>query len=171
MSNAVQRRLDMPAHTASWIYGEPLAVSNCTHVRAQEVGGWRDLPIFVWMCLKGGCFFTCFNVVNHTGFVKRWLFFFTCFDVVFAARTHTHTQKKKTPFGCFYFFFPSILCKFEYVLSWPLPIIIYHLFNLKICHFFLKNLSEYLLSVLNICYRSCGFYVYRYMIWYILVKL
>ena len=23
---------DMPAHTASWIYGEPEAVANCTHV-------------------------------------------------------------------------------------------------------------------------------------------
>ena len=26
-------RVDMPAHTASWIYGEPTAVSNCTHAR------------------------------------------------------------------------------------------------------------------------------------------
>eukprot|EP00434_Breviolum_minutum_P010008 symbB.v1.2.008826.t1/scaffold533.1/size203693/5 len=36
LSIRIVPELDMPAHTASWIYGEPLAVSNCTHVKPED---------------------------------------------------------------------------------------------------------------------------------------
>ena len=38
VSALIAPRLDMPAHTASWIFGEPSAVSNCTHARPVAPG-------------------------------------------------------------------------------------------------------------------------------------
>ncbi|CAE7658729.1 Hexb [Symbiodinium sp. CCMP2456] len=36
LSIRIVPELDMPAHTASWIFGEPETVSNCTHVLPQD---------------------------------------------------------------------------------------------------------------------------------------
>ena len=47
--NSSYARIDMPAHTASWIAGEPSAVSNCTHVTWQK--NWFHLsPWACWRC-------------------------------------------------------------------------------------------------------------------------